>query len=628
MRLVCPHCDTSLRMSERPEDDTAIKCPRCKKLFVAGAPDDDDDDDDDDRPVRKKKKSQKKGPMKVPVAAVVGVGVAVVAVLTVVIILVLGNRSKPEVVKEEGNTDLPAVQPVAASEFRTMVNELFRAPAGPTVPVAFLPSLETDGEEPIVPAFSSLKAKGLGPKAPKSSDPDKVIEEVSKSTVFIKLVAGLGGGSGSGFVIRAEGTTALVATNHHVIRRVIEDGASAVKLTVVFNSGISATEQELPATVVAHDEDADLAILRVPGVKRMPPVLDPLAAPTPTPTMPVFICGFPFGNNVAAAGNNSNISIGSGTVSSVKTNRSGEIEKVQIDGVLNPGNSGGPIVERSTGRLVGIAVSVFSTGVTQGLGFAVPVPKLVALIDGRVEPPTFTGSGVEGGQAAFQVEVPVSDPFRKVKAVSLHVNPSAPAPAKAKDPTTGWKLMTEAQKVDLAYEPGKRATGQIRLPLAGKTSEVAVQLSCTAADGTVAVSPPITYTLNREGVPAVGESVLMGNLTKTPEKYTGQMVVVRGKMLPKMTGVWDVFELTVSNENNIAPANLLFLVGGEVANQLKHLPDIPINLPVQLTCQVGKAAPNGKTLIRVTRIDFMTKGNKVTLTIPSDKTPPEDLFRP
>ena len=40
MRLVCPHCDTSLRVSERPEDDTAIKCPRCKKLFVAGGPKD------------------------------------------------------------------------------------------------------------------------------------------------------------------------------------------------------------------------------------------------------------------------------------------------------------------------------------------------------------------------------------------------------------------------------------------------------------------------------------------------------------------------------------------------------------------------------------------------------------
>jgi S1-C subfamily serine protease len=483
--------------------------------------------------------------------------------------------------------------------------------------VAFVPSLEPAADEPVVPAFSTLKPRAVDKGAAKARDPDTVRQEAEKSTVFVKLTMPIGMGSGSGFVIRAEGTTALVATNYHVVRSVIED--SGVKLTVVFDSGIPATEQEVAATVVAHDEKADLAILRVNGVRRMPPMIDPMGATTPTTTMQVLMLGFPFGVLEASErGTNPNISVGSGNVSSLKMTRSGEIDQVQIDGVLNPGNSGGPIVERATGRLVGVAVSIRNIGVGPGLSYAVPVPKLVALLDGRVQPPTFTGAAVEGGEAPFAVEVPVHDPLRRVKGVTLYVKSGGRAPAGVKDPATGWKVMAGAQKVDLAYEPGKPATGQFRLPVAGKTAEVGVQLSCAAADGTVAVSAPVTYTLERDGAPVVGESIAVGVLNRSPEKYAGQTVVVRGKMLPTPAGLWEFFELNVYNENDSQPGNLMFLTGKEVAGQLDELPPLPIALPVQLTGRVGNRASNGRTLVRVTRIDIMGKGNKIALTFPSD----------
>jgi S1-C subfamily serine protease len=623
MRLVCPHCDTSLKVSGRPEDDTAIKCPACKKYFVAGDPDDDDDDEDDDRPVRKKK--SKKGQKKVPLAAVLGVGLAVLAVVPVVILVATSDdKPKPTVAKEED--PLAAAPPAPAptggpsSELRTMVTEMFRAPAKAT-PVSFTPSLDPDGDEPVVPTFASLKPRAAPPKAAKDPDPTKVVEEVSKSTVYIKLVVGGQAiSSGSGFVIGSEGSTALVATNHHVIRMALEAPPGAIRPVVVFDSGLRATEEERPGTVVAHDKDADLAILRVPGVKRMPPAIDPLAGPTPTTTMPVLTCGFPFGVTEAAMrGSNPNISVSVGTVSSIKTGKTGEMDQVQIDGFLNQGNSGGPVVERATGRLVGIAVSIISTGVGPGLSFAVPAPKLVALTEGKVSPPTFSGSKVEGGQVTFAVEVPVADPFRKVKSVTLHVNPGK-ALAKEKDPATGWKLAPAAQAVELTYDPGNKATGQVRLPAGDKTAPVAVQLSCKSIDGTVAVSPPVTYTLDREGVPSVGEPIPMADVNRSPEKYSGQTVVLRGKMQPTINGMFDVFELTVAGENNAPAANLQFLVGPDMADQLKHVPDIPAH-PVQLTCQVGKAALTGKTLVRVIRIDFMGKGNRVTLTVPKETAP-------
>src|SRR5262249_25970017 len=158
-------------------------------------------------------------------------------------------------------------------------------------------------------------------------------------------------------------------------------------------------------------------------------------------------------------------------------------------------------------------------------------------------------------------------------------------------------------------------TGQVRLPVGDKTSPVAVQLACTAAE-TVAISAPVAYTLTREGVKSAGESIPLNTLNRTPDKYAGQTVAVRGKMLPSPTPIWDVFELNVVNDNDAAPINLQFLTGQEVASQLKELPDVPVHLPVQLICQVGKGVPGGKTLLRVTRVDLLGKGNKVALTIP------------
>src|SRR5262249_16669269 len=137
--------------------------------------------------------------------------------------------------------------PAAAVELKNMVNDMFRAPAAQPA-AAYLPSLETEAEGPVVPPFSSLtpRTPDKGTGKPPAADPEKVREDRAKSTVFVKLVAGPGMGSGSGFVIRTQETTALVATNYHVIRPVVEEGGGGVKLSVVFDSGIPATEQELP----------------------------------------------------------------------------------------------------------------------------------------------------------------------------------------------------------------------------------------------------------------------------------------------------------------------------------------------------------------------------------------------
>src|SRR5207248_3877727 len=139
----------------------------------------------------------------------------------------------------------------------------------------------------------------------------------------------------------------VVATNFHVIEAAAgpktEGAGPAPKITVVFNSGEPTGEQEMPAQILAFDPIADLAILGVPPSARFPKPIDPWATPPLKEEMDVRICGFPLGSLLATGGQNPRISINPGTISSLRTNKGGKLERVQISGSLNPGNSGGPI---------------------------------------------------------------------------------------------------------------------------------------------------------------------------------------------------------------------------------------------------------------------------------------------
>src|SRR5207302_2982421 len=108
----------------------------------------------------------------------------------------------------------------------------------------------------------------------------------------------------------------------------------------------------VPAQVLAADKERDLAILRVKGVKNLPKPLNLAAKVELVETMGVYIFGFPFGEALAGRKGNPAITVGKGSVSSIREDDRGETKIVQIDGDVNPGNSGGPVVD-DKGRLVG-----------------------------------------------------------------------------------------------------------------------------------------------------------------------------------------------------------------------------------------------------------------------------------
>jgi S1-C subfamily serine protease len=237
--------------------------------------------------------------------------------------------------------------------------------------------------------------------------PDRALAHLKAATVFLKVEdRGRVQASGSGFVAQVEGDKVYVATNYHVVnprveivvprygpharrlppalrfRRVVVS-VTNLSVTAVFGSG-TAGERTAPATLVAADPDHDLALLVVTGIGKAPRPLQLPEAPKLTELMPIYVFGFPFGNTLAANNRNPAITVGKGSVSSIRRNEHDQVTWVQIDGALNPGNSGGPVVD-SQGRLVGVAVATIKG--SSGIGLTIPAVQLKRFLGNKANLP-------------------------------------------------------------------------------------------------------------------------------------------------------------------------------------------------------------------------------------------------
>src|SRR5579864_2023401 len=156
------------------------------------------------------------------------------------------------------------------------------------------------------------------------------------------------GGAGSGVVVTPDG---YLLTNEHVVQRVSE-------ARVTFVDGRS-----VPAVVAGRDPATDLAVLRAQAGAL------PYAQLTGGQRLRT-------GQLVVAVGNplgfESTVSAGvvSGLGRSLRSRQGRLIEGVvQHTAALNPGNSGGPLVD-AAGRVVGINTAIIA--MAQGIGFSVP----------------------------------------------------------------------------------------------------------------------------------------------------------------------------------------------------------------------------------------------------------------
>jgi S1-C subfamily serine protease len=170
---------------------------------------------------------------------------------------------------------------------------------------------------------------------------EQLVERVQSNVVLIET----GGGSGSGFLV-GDGE---VMTSAHVVEGSRQVGIQYGK------------EQRVTGTVEHLDADRDLALISVPSLHGEPLVFFEMG--TLKAGSECVVIGSPLGLDQ---------SVSRGIVSN-PDRRAGEVRLIQIDAPVNPGNSGGPIMDHE-GQVIGI-VTLKLRG-TEGMGFGVAYDEL------------------------------------------------------------------------------------------------------------------------------------------------------------------------------------------------------------------------------------------------------------
>jgi len=137
--------------------------------------------------------------------------------------------------------------------------------------------------------------------------------------------------SGTGFAINDLGN---IITNNHVV-----DGCASIK--VHYKGEI------FPSIIVARDIINDLALIKIDF---KPTDFFSLKEEDPSLLDEIVVAGYPFGKKIS-----NNVKVTKGVVSSL-AGIGNNFSQIQIDAAIQPGNSGGPIIDLN-GDLVGVAVS-------------------------------------------------------------------------------------------------------------------------------------------------------------------------------------------------------------------------------------------------------------------------------
>lgn len=206
-----------------------------------------------------------------------------------------------------------------------------------------------------------------------------VAEAVEPSVVHIGISRVMAGrvmkvGQGSGWVFDNRGH---VVTNAHVVRE-------ARQITVQFYDG-----RAMDATLIGQDPTTDIAVLKVETTEGLFPVTRASGAELHQGER-VFAFGSPFGFKfsmsegiVSATGRDPENVLGRG---------GGYTNFIQTDAAVNPGNSGGPLVNVE-GKLVGMNVAIATAansggageGQNSGISFAIPLETIERVVEQIIE---------------------------------------------------------------------------------------------------------------------------------------------------------------------------------------------------------------------------------------------------
>ena len=168
-------------------------------------------------------------------------------------------------------------------------------------------------------------------------------------------------GSGSGFIVDKRG---YIITNEHVI-------AGSTSVTVVLGDG-----RKIPGTVVAVDSQTDLALVKVNTNINLPEIrMGDDSKLRPGQWVVAIGNSLHFPNTVTAGiVSNTSRSITDNEMLTYQAPKVGRSKYVQTDAAINPGSSGGPLVD-----LAGEVIAVNTMGIlsnASGIAFSIPVSEV------------------------------------------------------------------------------------------------------------------------------------------------------------------------------------------------------------------------------------------------------------
>lgn len=195
---------------------------------------------------------------------------------------------------------------------------------------------------------------------------DTETEQIAVDPFFLRRSRIPGQGSGSGSVLDKRGH---ILTNAHVIE-------NATKIEVTFASG-----QSYIAELVGQDREHDIAVLKVDAPSDE---LTPLSLGK-SDHLRVGQQAYTLGNPFGLEG-----TLTKGIVSSLNRSIEGRTGRemkslIQTDAAMNPGNSGGPLLD-SRAQMIGMNVAIATkTGQNTGVGFAIPASRISKIVPQLIE---------------------------------------------------------------------------------------------------------------------------------------------------------------------------------------------------------------------------------------------------
>lgn len=423
------------------------------------------------------------------------------------------------------------------------------------------------------------------------------------ATVFIRLVGSVRAavegtmetarwdqvdiGSGSGFVISQDG---YIVTNHHVVSSedltfTVDGKRIQVELKISTIDVCFPPDAPtfrglpspcLPASIAAADPALDLAVLLVstPGL--------PYVALGDSDAVPVgravSALGYPFGRRLQVGRATASdivpeVSTSAGTVSAVRGGDDGDRRFLQITSNLNPGNSGGPVVDPD-GYAVGVIRMKLTGG--DGIGFAVPINQVKSFLEAngldRALPTRRLVLGPVQSLDSKGIRLPLPAGFSDVSPFRSHVETDAKAEA-------------IALRIDRVFSP----LGPQQLDQVLSTTSAFEALTLTASERDVAPAPE-------------GNRLVLGRATgRTPDGkhdvWMSSAVLDLGaeKLVARYVGSADAMAFNES----IVRASLVGLTGdrllsGELASAdtlgWSGRPDSPVPLPAGWVVEPGSPA--------------------------------------